>query len=76
MGSNLPLVEYMTRLDLFILGSSILIFASLVQVVITSSLAKSDRLFDAREIDIWCRWLFPLAFVLISLETLVLRLVL
>ena len=76
MGSNLPMVEYMTRLDLFILGSSILIFASLVQVVITSSLAKSDRLFEAREIDIWCRWLFPLAFVLIALETLVLRLVL
>ena len=76
MGSNLPLVEYMTRLDLFILGSSILIFASLVQVVITSSLAKSDRLFEAREIDIWCRWLFPLAFVLIALETLVFRLVL
>jgi len=76
IGSNLPMVEYMTRLDLFILGSSILIFASLVQVVITSSLAKSDRLFDAREVDIWCRWLFPLAFALISLETLVLRLVL
>ena len=76
MGRSLPMVEYMTRLDLFILGSSILIFASLVQVVITSSLAKSDRLFEAREIDLWCRWLFPVVFVLIALETLVLRLVL
>jgi hypothetical protein len=76
MGRSLPMVEYMTRLDLFILGSSILIFASLVQVVITSSLARSDRLFEAREIDLWCRWLFPVVFVLIALETLVLRLVL
>jgi hypothetical protein len=74
--ANLPKVEYMTRLDLFILGSSILIFASLVQVVVTSSLAKSDRLFEAREIDIWCRWLFPAVFVFIALETLVFRLVL
>jgi len=76
MGSNLPLVDYMTRLDLFILGSSLLIFASLVEVIITSSFAKSDRLFEARKIDLWCRWLFPLAFVLIALETLVFRLVL
>ena len=76
VGTDLPKLEYMTRLDLFILGSSLLVFASLVQVVVTSSLAKSDRLFEAREIDIWCRWLFPLAFVLIALETLVLRLVL
>jgi hypothetical protein len=75
-GANLPQVEYMTRLDLFILGSSILIFASLVQVIITSSLAKSDRLFDAREIDVWCRWLFPVVFALMALETLVFRLVL
>ena len=76
IGKNLPMVDYMTRLDLFILVSSILIFASLVQVIITSSLAKSDRLFEAREIDIWCRWLFPIVFVLIALETLVFRLVL
>jgi hypothetical protein len=76
MGSNLPMVDYMTRLDLFILGSSLLIFASLVEVIITSSFAKSDRLSEAREIDMWCRWLFPLAFVLIALETLVFRLVL
>jgi len=74
--SNLPKVEYMTRLDLFILGSSILIFASLVQVVVTSSFAKSDRLFKARYIDVWCRWLFPIAFVLVALETLVFRFVL
>jgi len=76
VGANLPKVEYMTRLDLFILGASILVFASLIQVVTTSSLAKSDRLPKARRIDVWCRWLFPTAFILIALETLVFRLVL
>jgi hypothetical protein len=76
VGTNLPKVEYMTRLDLFILGSSILVFASLIQVVVTSSFAKSDRLSKAREIDLWCRWLFPAVFVLVALETLWLRIVL
>jgi hypothetical protein len=76
VGTQLPKVEYMTRLDLFILGSSILVFASLIQVVVTASFAKSHRLSRAREIDLWCRWLFPLVFGLIALETLVLRIVL
>ena len=76
VGQQLPNVEYMTRLDLFILGSSLLVFASLIQVVVTSTFASSDRLSQAREIDIWCRWLFPVVFVLIALETLILRIVL
>jgi cadmium resistance protein CadD (predicted permease) len=76
VGTNLPKLEYMTRLDLFILGSSILVFVSLIQVVVTSSLAKSDRILKARKIDLWCRWLFPIVFVLIALETLMIRMVL
>ncbi len=66
----------MTRLDLFILGSSLLVFASLIQVVVTSTFANSDRLSQAGKIDLWCRWLFPVVFVLIALETLMLRIVL
>jgi hypothetical protein len=73
VGTQLPKVEYMTRLDLFILGSSILVFASLIQVVVTSSYAKTDRLLQARKVDIWCRWLFPVVFFLIGLETLALQ---
>ena len=76
VGTNLPRVDYMTRLDLFILCSSIMVFTSLVQALITSHFANSDRLTLARNIDLWCRWLFPTTFVLIALETLVLRLVL
>ncbi len=72
IGTNLPKVEYMTRLDLFILWSSILVFSSLLQVVVTSTLAKSDRLIQAQKIDLLCRWLFPVIFILIVLGTLVL----
>ena len=73
IGTNLPKVEYMTRLDLFILWSSILVFATLIQVVTTSTLAKSDRFIQARKIDLWCRGLFPVLFILIVLGTLVFR---
>lgn len=72
VGANLPKVDYMTRLDLFILWSSIMVFTSLIQVLITSHFANSDRLALARNIDLWCRWLFPTIFVLIALKTLVL----
>jgi hypothetical protein len=76
IGTNVPKLEYMTRLDLFILGSSLLVFASLIQAMITSAFAKTDRYPKAREIDLWCRCLFPIVFVLIALETLMLRIVL
>jgi hypothetical protein len=55
VGTQLPKVEYMTRLDLFILGSSMLVFASLIQVVVTSSFVKTDRFPQARIFDLWCR---------------------
>lgn len=76
IGTNVPKLEYMTRLDLFILGSSTLVFASLIQVMVTSSYAKTDKILTAQKIDLWCRWLFPIVFVLIALETLMLRIVL
>lgn len=76
VGVHLPKVSYMTRLDLFILCSSLMVFSILIQVLITSHFANSDRLTLARNIDIWCRWLYPTTFLLITLETLTLRIVL
>ena len=62
VGASLPPVPYLTRLDRFILGSTFLIFAALIQAVVTGILAKRDRVAVARRIDIWCRVVFPLAF--------------
>ena len=76
VGSDLPKVDYMTRLDFFILGSTVLIFATLLQAVISTSMAKSGKLIEARKVDLWCRWLFPGGFLLWGLETLWLRLAL
>ena len=69
--SLLPLLSYLTRLDYFILASSILVFFSLIQNLTTSSLAKKGCLNKSYKLDKACRFVFPLVFVLIILETLV-----
>ena len=73
-GLLLPKFSYLTRLDYFILYSTILVFASLVEVVATSTLAKHNRLKLANNIDRWCRVVFPLAFFLLSMDALFFRL--
>jgi hypothetical protein len=59
----LPPVSYMTRLDGFILAATLIVFALLIEVIVTARLAATDRLKLARRIDIACRVAFPLAFV-------------
>jgi threonine/homoserine/homoserine lactone efflux protein len=69
---DLPKVSYLTRLDFFILISTILVYASLIEVIVTSTFAKSERLSQARAIDRWMRWLFPVTFIAVAVKTLVL----
>ena len=63
----LPKLSYMTRMDVFILGSTILLFVSLVQAVYTSMLVSDSRNELAERIDVICRWLFPLMFGMVVL---------
>jgi hypothetical protein len=70
VGADLPKVSYLTRLDYFILGATILVFASLIEVVVTSSYARTGRLERARVIDRWSSWLFPAIFILFSIQAL------
>lgn len=62
--SDVPKLPYLTRLDAFILMSSVLVFLSLVEVLITTKFASRDRGELARTIDRRCRWIFPLVFAL------------
>ena len=62
VASSLPHLGYLTRMDLLLIGSTVLVFASLVEVIITSYLARSERLELARRIDTAMRPLLPLAF--------------
>jgi hypothetical protein len=74
IGSTLPLVSYLTRLDYFILLATILVFASLMEVIIVVRMAKRPGALErARAIDRKCRWIFPGTFFVLGLGSLVLR---
>ncbi|MEE8305879.1 MAG: hypothetical protein V3R81_01370 [Gammaproteobacteria bacterium] len=70
LGNLLPRLPYMTRLDYFTLGSTALVFLTLVEVVITTKLALSKMEVVGRRIDRWCRVVFPIAFVVWSVLSL------
>jgi hypothetical protein len=69
---DLPKVSYLTRMDYFILLSTILVYASLIEVIVTSTLAKGEKLSQARALDRWMCWLFPITFAVVTVKTLVL----
>ncbi|MEZ9355240.1 hypothetical protein [Vibrio breoganii] len=69
----LPRLPYLTSLDYFILASTILVFASLLQCIATSALAKEGKLELAHRLDIISRITFPALFGIVALETLVFR---
>jgi hypothetical protein len=66
VGADLPKVAYMTRMDQFLFGGTVLVFATLMEVIVTSTLARGERLELARSIDRWSRVLFPLLFALVT----------
>jgi hypothetical protein len=63
----LPRVEYLTRADVVVLGSAILVFFSLGEAVLTSNLAAAGRKNAARAIDRWSRVFFVIAFAVVLL---------
>jgi hypothetical protein len=73
VGASLPTLPYLTRLDYFILSATFLVFAALVEVVVTSCYAHAGKIERARAIDRWSRFVFPSLTILITVETLALR---
>ena len=67
-----PELGYFTLLDLFIGGSTILVFLALIESLTVTYLVSSDVKKLARRIDSWCRLAFPLAF-LVLLVVILLR---
>ena len=62
LSGRLPDIPYLTHMDRFLFSSTVLVFLSLIEVVITSHFSSTDRLLVARRIDRTARWLFPLLF--------------
>jgi hypothetical protein len=71
VSGTIPPVPYLTRIDYFILGSTMLVFCALIQAVATSILFSRERALLARRIDVWCRVIFSVAALLIGYISLV-----
>ena len=65
VGGAVPPVPYLTRMDYFILASTLIVFATLLQAVGTSVMAKAGRLTLARRIDKASRLIFPSIFLIV-----------
>jgi Neurotransmitter-gated ion-channel ligand binding domain/Neurotransmitter-gated ion-channel transmembrane region len=65
--SQLPRLPYMTRLDVFFLISTLLVFFSLIEVLVTTILDNNHRKKQAQTIDRYCRIIFPAVFLLASI---------
>ncbi len=63
VASLLPRLPYMTRMDYFTVGSTVLVFLALVVVVLTSFLTARKREKSAYRIDLTARAAFPAAFL-------------
>jgi hypothetical protein len=63
LGGDLPKLAYLTRMDYFLIGSTLLVLLTLVQVVATTALVDRDRGSRAAAVNRVSRWVFPLAFV-------------
>jgi hypothetical protein len=72
LGGLIPRLSYMTRLNYFTLGSTILVFLTLVEVIITAKLTHGKMESVGRRVDRWCRVVFPAIFILWSIWSLIL----
>src|SRR5437899_2297484 len=64
--SQLPRLPYMTRIDLFFLVSTLLVFFSLIEVLVTTILDNNQQTERAKKIDRYCRVIFPVIFTIAS----------
>jgi hypothetical protein len=67
VGINLPKVSYLTKLDLLILASTLLVFLSLLLLTFDSMLASAGKLKSANRLNLWSRWGLLIFFILILL---------
>jgi hypothetical protein len=72
IAGSLPKISYLTRMDLFIFCSTILIFLTLAEAIITSVFSAQGKEKPARIIDLYSRWIFPLVYIIIYIIAFVL----
>lgn len=71
IADSLPKISYLTRLDIFIFCSSVLIFLTLSEAVVTTALAARGEEILAKRIDLYSRWVFPVVYFVVFLVSFV-----
>jgi len=61
----LPPVSYITRMDKFVLLSTLMVFAGLVQAVLCAGVVKKGKIELAERIDRWSRALYPILLAIV-----------
>jgi hypothetical protein len=69
--TQVPRLPYMTRIDLFFLVSTLLVFFSLIEVLVTTILDNNQQTERAKKIDCYCRVIFPAIFANASIAIFV-----
>jgi len=70
LGFRLPKVSYFTRIDKFVLFSTILVFIALGTAIATSKIASDGNVELAKRIEKWARVIYLVAFIIILVFTL------
>ena len=67
LSNDLPKLSYLTRLDYFLLGSTVMVFTALVAVAASTRLEDTGQSGPASTLNRHSRWFFPLLFVVLLL---------
>ena len=62
MGDLLPRLSYFTVMDLFMFGSTVIVFLALIESVTTNYLVNKNKEAIALQLDRHCCWIFPVVF--------------
>lgn len=74
LAGMIPRLQFLTTLDFFVIASTIMVFLAMIEVVYTTYLATNNRIDQARMIDQKARWIAPLIYLALTIETLFIRL--
>lgn len=71
VAGELPNISYLTRMDVFMVGSTVLVFSALLAVATSSRLVHRDKVERARAINRVSRYAFPGAYTALTVASFV-----
>lgn len=73
LAGMIPRLAFLTSLDYFVLASTLMVFMAMIEVVYTAHLSSNNQVDKARRVDFHARWVAPLIYFSMAVETLYFR---